>query len=162
MRFSAGLPKMLGECLFKGGCARWIYIFYFGTGALCLFSCTPQHLVRNRAGKYHNHLRIADLVLEIRGALCKHLAFATVFFAYLFISALHTIMTANNHNIHIVFAPLRRTYFIHSFFIRDNTAISITPNIIAIHSSFIKSPHLHYWLVMTNQYKYITYYAVCQ
>jgi hypothetical protein len=58
------------------------------------------HFVRNRSRKYDKHIGTADLVFKICRALGKNLAFTSVFFAYLFILTVHSVVTADNNNAH--------------------------------------------------------------
>ena len=67
---------------------------------LRLFRGHADHFMRDRSGEYDHHIRRTDLILEVGGKLGENLAFTSVFFAYLFILTVHSVVTADNNNAH--------------------------------------------------------------
>lgn len=65
---------------------------------------TVYHFVSCRSGKENNQIRLSDLFLQIALHSGKNFSLAFIFFADLFIFALHTLISAYNHNAHL-YAP---------------------------------------------------------
>ena len=87
----------------------------------CLDRRDIQHFMCNRACKYYNDIGAAYLILKICGTLCKYLALATVLFAYFFVAAVHSVMSADNYNTHFITS-------IYSFYAVQNNSSSVLPS----------------------------------
>ena len=76
---------------------------------LRLFRGHADHFMRDCSGEYDHHIRRTDLILEVGGKLGENLAFTSVFSADFFVTAVHTVMTADNDDAHL-FISLMLTY----------------------------------------------------
>ncbi len=91
-------------------------IFDFCSAPLRLLAGAFQHFVSDGFCENNNHFGVSDLILEVCRTLSENLALAPVFFAYFFVLAVHTIMTADYNYIQVVSSP---RCFLHVLFTSD-------------------------------------------
>jgi hypothetical protein len=85
---------------FQGIHARVMYADNGNVVLLGLFIHTDYHFVGTGVREHNHKVGSADFVREIPRHLCENLCLAVIFFANVFISCSHAVVSANQNNAH--------------------------------------------------------------
>ena len=96
------LAAVLIQDLFQSASAAGMTANNLGVVSLCFIGCGDDHLMRYGIRKKHHQIRLSQAILHIAFHLGENLRATAIILTDLLVLTDHTVMTAHNHNTHIL------------------------------------------------------------